>query len=584
MSRTSSTNRVDRNRSVAATVDSLMPQLTSELIELVRIPSISEPGFPAEPIHAAHKAIAGMLEKAGVANVGVLDLPHTYPIITGETPAPPGAPTVLLYGHYDVVAPGDESKWTSPPFEPTQRDGALYGRGSSDSKANVMAHVGALRALGGKPPVGITLVIEGQEEVGSALNTYPPVDPQRFRCNAMVIADMGSVRPGVPTLTVALRGTAVVIVEVQTLGGPKHSGQYGGAAPDALIVLMHALATLHDSRADVAVTGLRREKWTGALYSDDEFRELAEVKTGLPMFGTGGLGERLWSGPAITITGLDMLPVDKAVNAVVPYARAKINLRVHPQQDAHEAQAALIQHLRRVRPFGIPLSVTAGATGNGFAAATDGPAYAAARTALSSAWGAETVSVATGGLHPAGERTSHRCTRRGDSAARRHRWLQQHPCTERTGAARRVQEDRDRGNRILSRVRRPLDVWHMIEQLEVHSATAIAAADIDRALRDVHAHLSADSRGALADYIPELQHADPRRFGLTVATLDGRVYHAGDRSTRFTIQSVSKPFVFALALIDNGVEDVRARVGWNPAASRSTPSASSRSPDVPPTR
>lgn len=384
---------------MAAAVDSLMPQLTAELVRLSRIPSISEAGFPPEPMHEAHLVVSELLRDAGV-NVSQLDLPNTYPIVTGEIPAPPGAPTVLLYGHYDVVPPGDESKWLSPPFEPTERDGALFGRGTSDSKANVLAHVGALRAHGGKPPVGIKVVIEGQEEVGSAFNTYPPLDADRFRCDAMVIADMGSVRPGVPTLTVALRGTAVVTVEVRTLAGPKHSGQYGGAAPDALIALLHGLATLHDVKGDVTVEGLRRDAWTGASYDEREFRALAEIMPGLPLFGTGTLGERLWSGPAITVTGLDALPVDKAVNAVVPQARARINLRVHPEQNAAEAQNALVRHLRGLRPFGIALDVTPGVIGNGFAASTSGPAYDAARAALSSAWGGETVSVATGGSIP----------------------------------------------------------------------------------------------------------------------------------------------------------------------------------------
>jgi acetylornithine deacetylase/succinyl-diaminopimelate desuccinylase-like protein len=377
-----------------------MPELISELVQLARIPSISERSFPPEPVHHAHDLVVEMLRDAGLKQIEDLDLPNTYPIIMGEIPPPPGAPTVLLYSHYDVVPAGDESKWTTPPFEPTERHGALYGRGTSDSKANVMAHVGALRAFGGRPPVGIKVVIEGQEEVGSAFNTYPPVDPDRFKCDAMVICDMGSVRPGVPTLTVALRGMAVVTVEVKTLAGPKHSGQYGGAAPDALIVLLRALSTLHDEHGNVAVPGLRREPWTGASYSEEEFRELSEVRSGLPFFGTGGLGERLWSGPAITVTGMDVLPVDKAVNAVVPYARAKINLRVHPEQDADEAREKLIEHFKALRPFGVPLDVRGGATGNGFAARTSGPAYEAASTALSTAWGDTTVNVASGGSIP----------------------------------------------------------------------------------------------------------------------------------------------------------------------------------------
>jgi cysteinylglycine-S-conjugate dipeptidase len=386
--------------SLPSAVDALMPQLTADLITLTRIPSISESSFPPQPVHDACKLVMQLLRDAGLRNVKTLDLPETYPIVIGEIPAPSGAPTVLLYGHYDVVPPGDESKWTSPPFEPTTRDGAIFGRGASDSKANVMAHVGALRAWGGKPPVGIKVIVEGMEEVGSALNQYPLVAPEQFRSDAMLITDMGSLRPGAPTLTVALRGTAVVNVEATTLAGPKHSGQFGGAAPDALIALLHALASLHDKQGNVAVAGLRREPWKGEAYSETEFRDLAEVRKDLPLFGTGGLGERLWSGPAITITGLDALPVEKAVNAVVPHARAKINLRVHPQQDAKEAQNALITHLNAVRPFGISLTITPGATGDGFAAETSGPAYDAARAALATAWGSDTITVATGGSIP----------------------------------------------------------------------------------------------------------------------------------------------------------------------------------------
>jgi len=321
-------------------------------------------------------------------------------VVLGEIPAPPGAPTVLLYSHYDVVPVGDESKWQSPPFEATELDGAIYGRGTADTKSNILMHVGALRAWDGRPPVGIKVVIEGMEEVGSAFSSYPPTHPELFAADAMVIGDMGSVRPGVPTLTVALRGMAMITVEVRTLAGPKHSGQFGGAAPDALVALLHALASLHDERGDVAVQGLRREEWTGASYSDDEFRELAEIEPGVPFLGTGGLGERVWSGPAVTVTGIDVLPVDKAVNAVVPYARAKLSLRVHPEQDPLEAQAALIDHLRSLEPFGVSLTVHAAETGKGFAAQTSGPAYEAARAALADAWGSETVSVASGGSIP----------------------------------------------------------------------------------------------------------------------------------------------------------------------------------------
>src|SRR5262245_31673080 len=199
---------------LATRVDELMPQLITDLGRLTRIPSIPESTFAPAPVREACTMVIALLRDAGLQNVKTLDLPDTYPIVTGDIPAPPGAPTVLLYGHYDVVPPGDESKWTTPPFEPTQREGAIYGRGASDSKANVIAHVGALRAWDGKPPVGIKVIVEGMEEVGSALNQYPRVSPEQFRADAMLITDMGSLRPGTPTLTVALRGTAVVTVEV----------------------------------------------------------------------------------------------------------------------------------------------------------------------------------------------------------------------------------------------------------------------------------------------------------------------------------------------------------------------------------
>jgi acetylornithine deacetylase/succinyl-diaminopimelate desuccinylase-like protein len=304
---------------------------------------------------------------------------------------------VLLYGHYDVVPAGDKSKWESPPFEATERNGAIFGRGTADSKANILVHVGALRAWGGRPPVGVKLLIEGQEEVGSRLEA--PSELGQFGADALLIADGGNIRPGEPSLTISIRGDAAVTVEVRTLPA-KHSGQYGGAAPDALIVLLHALGSLHDERGDVAVAGLRREEWTGVTDTDEEFRELAEVEPGLPLFGTGGLGERIWTGPAITVTGIDVASVDEATNAVQAHARAKLNIRIHPEQDAAEAQAAVIQHLEAQRPFGIPLQVQAGDTGDGFRGKTSGPAWDAMISAMQTAWGSEAVQIATGGAIP----------------------------------------------------------------------------------------------------------------------------------------------------------------------------------------
>ncbi len=379
----------------------LLPALKADLARLVAIPSVSAPGFPEETradLNRCFDALLPLLRDAGVQKLGSLELPGTAPVLTGEIPAPAGAPTVLLYGHYDVVPAGDESKWDTPPFEAVERDGAIYGRGAADSKSNILVHVGALRAWDGRPPVGIKILIEGQEEVGSPLEDPAALIP--FVADAMLVADGGNIRPGVPSLTVGLRGDAVVTVETRTLASAKHSGQFGGAAPDALIALLHGLASLHDEQGDVAVAGLRRDAWTGASWTDDEFRQLAEIEDALPFLGSGPLADRVWSGAAITVTGIDVADVDDAMNAVSPYARARLNVRVHPEQEAAQAQAAVIRHLEELRPFGIPLRATAGATGDGFAASTSGPAYEAAFAAFGRAWGSEPQLIATGGSIP----------------------------------------------------------------------------------------------------------------------------------------------------------------------------------------
>jgi acetylornithine deacetylase/succinyl-diaminopimelate desuccinylase-like protein len=184
-----------------------MPSLKADLDGLIRIPSIAAPGFSRAPLIEAHDLVADLLRRAGVAQVETLGLPDAPPIVIGDISAPDCGPTVLLYSHYDVVPPGDERGWTSGPFEPTEWHGAIYGRGAADSKANVIAHIGALRAWEGRPPVGIRIVIDGQAELdGGALPRHCRSHPDLFRVDAMLIADTGNPRPGVPALTVAVPG------------------------------------------------------------------------------------------------------------------------------------------------------------------------------------------------------------------------------------------------------------------------------------------------------------------------------------------------------------------------------------------
>jgi acetylornithine deacetylase/succinyl-diaminopimelate desuccinylase-like protein len=202
---------------LSTTVASDMPQLERELADLVAIPGLSEWGFPEHtraPLLETYEALIPLFRDAGVERISSRELPDAAPIITGEILAPEGAPTVLLYGHYDVVPAGDEELWESPPFTASARGGAIYGRGTADSKSNLLVHVGALRAWAGTPPVGVRLLIEGQEEVGSVLEEgYPSEHPERFRADAILVADGGSIRAGQPSLTVSLRGDARITVD-----------------------------------------------------------------------------------------------------------------------------------------------------------------------------------------------------------------------------------------------------------------------------------------------------------------------------------------------------------------------------------
>ncbi|HEY9293991.1 MAG TPA: M20/M25/M40 family metallo-hydrolase [Microlunatus sp.] len=378
-------------------VAELLPGLVTDLVELAAIPSVAANGFPAEPLFDAHRAVVDLLTRCGVAGIGRLVVPGTTaPILTATIPGPATAPTVLIYSHYDVAPAGDPGRWRTPPFTPVRTDGAVFGRGTADSKSNIAMLAGMLQVLGDRPPVTVKLILEGQEEFGSPFDDFPPRHPELFHADAMVIADVGSIRPGTPSLTVALRGAASVEVRVRSLEHDLPCGRYEGAAPDARLALIRALASLHDDAGNVAVPGLLREPWPGAGYSDEEFRRLVEVPDGVALQGTGTVAERIWSGPAITVTGFDAPPADAPQNLIAGTARAMISLRVHPNQDVAEAQAALVDHLRRQHPHGSRLEVTPGPVSAGFAARLGGPGQRAAMRALYRAWGTP-VEVMAGG-------------------------------------------------------------------------------------------------------------------------------------------------------------------------------------------
>jgi acetylornithine deacetylase/succinyl-diaminopimelate desuccinylase-like protein len=397
---TSSALPADRLAEIRAAVDREMPGLRRDLEGLVRIPSVSAAAFDQSHVDASAQAVAELLRGAGMQDVDILR-EGGAPAVVGHLPGPEGSPTVLLYAHHDVQPPGEDADWTTPPFEPTERGGRLYGRGAADDKAGVVAHLAALRAHGGRPPVGVTIFIEGEEESGSAsLGQILRRHRDRLAADVLVLADSNNWKIGVPALTTSLRGLVEAFVEVRTLDHAVHSGMYGGAVMDAVTALARLLGCLHDDNGDVAVPGLHESVAADLDLTEDQLRADAGVLEGVELVGTGSITSRLWTKPAVTVVGIDAPSTAKASNTLVPMARAKISLRVPPGQDADEAYEALAAHLRAHAPWGAKVDVTVKETGSAFQAKAQGPAYDAARAAFADAWGTEPVDMGIGGSIP----------------------------------------------------------------------------------------------------------------------------------------------------------------------------------------
>jgi acetylornithine deacetylase/succinyl-diaminopimelate desuccinylase-like protein len=382
-------------------VDSLMPSLRRDLESLVRIPTVSAPGYdPAEVRHGAEHT-ADLYRRAGFSDVRLLELDGAHPAVFAEIPPPAGAPTVLLYAHHDVQPPGPETEWETAPFEPFERDGRLYGRGTSDDKAGVIVHAGAVRALGGTPPVGVKVLVEGEEEIGSAhLGDFLDAYQEQLAADVIVILDSGNWAVGVPTLTTSLRGLVDCTVEVRTLTHAVHSGMFGGAIPDAITTLARLLATLHDENGEVVVPGLVAYDEAEVDLTADELRAQAEPVNDIQLLGSGTLTSRLWTKPAISVLAIDAPPLSEAINQLVPVASAKVSLRIAPGDNPARAMSALTAHLESNVDWGARVTVTPGASGEAFALSTSGKAFDKFREAFALAWDAETVEMGVGGSIP----------------------------------------------------------------------------------------------------------------------------------------------------------------------------------------
>jgi acetylornithine deacetylase/succinyl-diaminopimelate desuccinylase-like protein len=377
-----------------------MPDVVDDLKGLIRHPSVAFPGYPPGPVHAMADATVALLKRYGLQDARLIGIPGGYPAVYGEIPAPPGAPTVLMYAHYDVQPAKKEDEWETDPWTPQEKDGRIYGRGAADDKSGIMIIAASLRILGGKPPVGVKVLIEGEEETHGHLEEFVAAHPACFACDAFIVVDNGNLSSGNPSLTTTLRGEVSCIIEVRTLNHAVHSGAFGGPAPDALVCLIRILATLHDSRGDVAVPGLRSDSGGRLEYPESIYRESSGVIDGVNLIGTGSLSARLWSKPSVTVIGIDAPSVSSASNILIPRAAAAISMRISPSADPHRELQLLMDHLQAATPWNAHVEIREASASSGFVCPAGGPAFSAARRALESAYERPVSESGAGGSIP----------------------------------------------------------------------------------------------------------------------------------------------------------------------------------------
>ena len=382
-------------------VQAQLPGVLADLKALVAIESVSADSARTTEVERSAEHIVQLFADLKCPDVRIIRAKDGAPAVLGRFPAPEGKPTVCLYAHHDVQPEGDPATWRTPPFVATELEGRLYGRGATDDKGGLAVHLAALRAFDGKPPVGVTMFVEGEEEIGSPTLTVLLEEHRAdLAADVFVIADSDNWAVGHPAFTTSLRGIAECIVEVRTLDHGLHSGVYGGVVPDALTALCRLLATLHDDQGNVAVAGLATAPAPELEYPLERLREESGILDGVDWIGSGSIVERMWCKPAISVIALDAPTVAQASNTLIPAARAKISARVAPGDDASQALAALIKHLEDHVPWGAQLTMTGGETGEPSVVDFAGPYAEAARAAFSQAWDVAPVFIGQGGTIP----------------------------------------------------------------------------------------------------------------------------------------------------------------------------------------
>ena len=399
---------------IEAAVRGGLPAAIADLSRLVRIPSVSWDGFDPAHVEASANAVAellrglGVFETVAVERAAKPDGTPGQPAVLARRPARGGAPTVLLYAHHDVQPPGRDEDWETSPYEPvlkpTERGDRLYGRGTADDKAGVMAHVAAIRALTeaiGELDLGLAVFIEGEEEFGSpSFKDFIVRHRAALQADAIVVADSGNWDVDTPAITVGLRGNATFVVTIRTLEHASHSGMYGVAVPDATLAAIKTFATFWDEDGSVAVPGLRSRDAEVPDYAEAQLRAEAGLPDGVRELGRGPVLDRIWNQPSITVTGMDLPSVQHASNTLSPVVRAKISVRIAPGQSAAEAFEAVRGHIEARVPFGAQVSFDSIDLGEPFLVDSTAELFRLAKDALTAGWGREAVEMGVGGSIP----------------------------------------------------------------------------------------------------------------------------------------------------------------------------------------
>ena len=383
------------------------------LVDLARIPSVSAEGFPREEVRRSAEAFADLLRRVGLQNIRILEVPGVHPYVFGDWLGRPGAPTLLLYGHHDVVPPGRAKEWLSPPFEPVERKGRLYGRGTADDKGGILLHVAAVAAYlqtSGSLPCNVKFLIEGEEEIGSGnLGTFLGRYKGMMSADAVVLSDTSNFDTGVPALTYRLRGMCQVDVEVRCLERPVHSGQKGGPVPDPVQILCRLIAGLSAKDGSLNVPGLYRRvaKLTARQrarirrlpFEEAKYKRSVGLLEGVKLVGERAYSvyERLWARPSLTVIALESQGILGSSNQIVDSARARLSMRTVPDMDSREAGELLIRKLTRRPPHGAHVEARIVRTTPWWKTDPEGPTFDAARRALEAGFKKEPAMMGAGG-------------------------------------------------------------------------------------------------------------------------------------------------------------------------------------------